>query len=294
MTLSQESVIHLIYADCSMQNEQSPLDLSDSIGKINLSGILNKTLEGTSEMLQLLEEDEATTTITNHNAIPATGQTFFDEKFKKVKSSLIILAKASHHRTFMETCLKEKNPPRNMRLWVEPHIYHSTKEVEKEWRDTLTTSSLKLLATLIKHYTKIIEEEKQTLEETLKEVPTKIKETTNKEERDTYAKIWKELRQTAQDEAKKISEDLKGTRQKKPIQRKRKREQSQEDLIPLPKRSFVEALMGFMQEYATKKQTPKNDDVPLNGGRNSSSRGKGPMNGRNYTRKVVPPQPRKP
>ena len=132
------------------------------------------------------------------------------------------------------------------------------------------------------------------MKKTLKEVPTKIKETTNKEERDTYAKIWKELRQTAQDEAKKISEDLKGTRQKKPIQRKRKREQSQEDLIPLPKRSFVEALMGFMQEYATKKQTPKNDDVPLNGGRNSSSRGKGPMNRRNYTRKVVPPQPRKP
>ena len=113
-----------------MQIKQSPVDLSDSIGKINLSGILNKTLEGTSEMLQLLEEDEATTT--NHNAIPATGQTF-DEKLKKVKSSLIILAKASHHRIFMETCLKEKNPPRNMRLWVEPHIYHSTKEVEKEW-----------------------------------------------------------------------------------------------------------------------------------------------------------------
>ena len=90
----------------SMQTEQSPVDLSDSIGKINLSGILNKTLEGTSEMLKLLEEEEATTT--NHNAIPATGQSYFDEKFKKVKSSLIILAKASHHRTFMETCLKEK------------------------------------------------------------------------------------------------------------------------------------------------------------------------------------------
>ena len=70
--------------------------------------------------------------------------------------------------------------------------------------------------------------------------------------------------------------------------------QSQEELIPQPKRSFVEALTGFMQEYATKQQPPKNDDVPLNGGRNSSSRGKGPMNGRNYIRKVAPPQPRKP
>ena len=116
-----------------------------------------------------------------------------------------------------------------------------------------TTASLKLLATLIKHYTKVIEEEKQTLEVTLKEVTTKIKETTNKEERDTYAKIWKELRQNAQDKAKKISEGLKGIRQKKLIQRKRKREQSQEDLIPQAKRSFVEALTGFMQEYATKK-----------------------------------------
>ena len=69
-----------------------------------------------------------------------------------------------------------------MRLWVEPHIYHSTREVEREWRDTLTTASLKLLATLIKHYTKVIEEEKQALEGTLKEVTTKIKETTKKRE----------------------------------------------------------------------------------------------------------------
>ena len=43
-----------------------------------------------------------------------------------------------------------------------------------------TTASLKLLATLIKHYTKVIEEEKQALEETLK-VTTKIKEITKRE-----------------------------------------------------------------------------------------------------------------
>ena len=135
-----------------------------------------------------------------------------------------------------------------MRLWVEPHIYHSTKEVEKEWRDTLTTASLKLLASLIRHYTKAIEEEKRTLEETLKEVTTKIKRTTNKEERDTYTTKWKELRQIAQDEAKKISESLKETRHKKLTQRKRKREQPHEDHTPQPKRSFVEALTGFIQK----------------------------------------------
>ena len=221
-----------------------------------------------------------------------TDESFFEDKYKKLKSSLIVLAKASHHRTFMETCLNAKTPPKNMRLWVEPHIYHSSKEVEREWRETLTTAFLKLLASLIKHYTKIIDEEKQTLEGTLKDVTTKIKHTKNKEERDTQATKWKELRQTAQDEAKKIGDDLKETRHKKLTQRKRKRERSQEDLIPQPKRSFVEALTGFMQEYATKKQTPKNGDGPPSGAGNSSSRGKGPANGRSYVKKTALPQPR--
>ena len=274
----------------SISCEESPMDISDSLGKVNLSGVLNKTLEGTSEMLKLLEDEETTTT--NQTTINQTDESFFEDKYKKLKSSLIVLAKASHHRTFMETCLNAKTPPKNMRLWVEPHIYHSSKEVEREWRETLTTASLKLLASLIKHYTKIIDEEKQTLEGTLKDVTTKIKHTKNKEERDTQATKWKELRQTAQDEAKKIGDDLKETRHKKLTQRKRKRERSQEDLIPQPKRSFVEALTGFMQEYATKKQTPKNGDGPPSGAGNSSSRGKGPANGRSYVKKTALPQPR--
>lgn len=102
----------------TIQREESAMDILDSIGKVNLSDILNKTLEGTSEMLKLLEEEETTTTN-------------FEDKYKKLK--------ASHHQTFMETCLNAKNPPRNVRLWVEPHIYHSSKEVEEEWREMLTT-----------------------------------------------------------------------------------------------------------------------------------------------------------
>ena len=127
--------------DESISREGSPMDVSDSLGKVNLSGILNKTLEGTSELLKLLEEE---TISTNQTTINQTDESFFEDKYKKLKSSLIVLVKASHHRTFMETCLNAKSPPRNMRLWVEPHIYHS-KEVEKEWRETLTTASLKLL-----------------------------------------------------------------------------------------------------------------------------------------------------
>ena len=42
----------------TIQREESPMDILDSIGKVNLGGILNKTLEGTNEMLKLLEEEE--------------------------------------------------------------------------------------------------------------------------------------------------------------------------------------------------------------------------------------------
>ena len=66
-------------------------------------------------------------------------------------------------RTFMETCMNAKIPPRNVTVGPAPHLYYSIKEVEKEWRDTLAT----ILTSLIKHYTKIIEEEKQALEEIL-------------------------------------------------------------------------------------------------------------------------------
>lgn len=55
----------------SMRIKQSPLDLSDCWQ----NQLQWQTLE---DMLRLLEDET-----TNHNAIPATGQTFFDEKLKK-------------------------------------------------------------------------------------------------------------------------------------------------------------------------------------------------------------------
>ena len=59
-------------------HEESPMDLSDSLGKVNLSGILNKTLEGTSEMLKLLEDEETTTM--NQTTINQTDESFFEDK----------------------------------------------------------------------------------------------------------------------------------------------------------------------------------------------------------------------
>ena len=195
----------------------------------------------------------------------------------------------------METCLHAKTPPRNMCLWVEPHIYHATKETEKEWRDTLVTASLKLLATLIKHYSKIIEEEKHKLDSTFK---TYLREIRDKSTRDTETQTWKNLKQHAESEAKTISEDLREQRNKKLTQRterKRKREESVEDDTPQPKKSFVDALRGLMNEYKDKpRQTqPKNEEGPQRGARNTSNKGKGPANGRSFVKKTGPWPPQR-
>lgn len=164
-------------------------ELSESVCTLNLSGILNKTIDGTSKMLKLLEEkDQSSTSLTEPKT---TNQTFLEEKSKKLKASLIILGKASHHKTFMETCL---HAPRNMCLWVEPHIYYTTKEAEREWRDTLVTASLKLLGNLVKHYSKLITEEKHILESTLEEITIHLKGISDKPTRDAETQIWKELK----------------------------------------------------------------------------------------------------
>ena len=116
-----------------------------------------------------------------------------------------------------------------------------------------------------------------------------------KQTREIHTQKWKELRKNAEDEAKTVSENLKEQRNKKLTQRKRKCEhlEEEQDLRPQPKKSFVEALTGLMEEYTNKKQQQqKNEDAPREGGRSSSNRGKGPANGRSYVKKTWPPNRR--
>ena len=78
--------------------------LSDSVTHINLSGILKKSIqpEGQKET----PVDDRLTQMAN----------FIDVRGKRLKAELTIIAKASHHKAFMETCLMRNSPPRNMSL----------------------------------------------------------------------------------------------------------------------------------------------------------------------------------
>ena len=125
--------------------------LSDSVTQINLSRVLNKTIQPEPQ-----KDGPA-------NDSPTQIISFIETKGKHLKAALTIIAKASHHKLFMETCLMRNSPPKNMSLWVQPHIYHSDLEVEKQWRDTLQ-ASLNLTTTLIKHYKKVIKNEQDELE----------------------------------------------------------------------------------------------------------------------------------
>ena len=82
------------------------------------------------------------------------------------------------------------------------------------------TASLKLL---VKHYSIIINEEKQKLESTLNEVTTYLKSIKDKPSRDAETQHWKELKNSAESEAKTVSENLKEQRNKKLTQKREKK-----------------------------------------------------------------------
>ena len=81
--------------------------LSDSVTHINLSGILNKSIQPEGQK-ETPVDDRLTQTTQTAN--------FIDVRGKRLKAELTIIAKASHHKAFMETCLVRNSPPRNMSL----------------------------------------------------------------------------------------------------------------------------------------------------------------------------------
>ena len=82
--------------------------LSDSVTQINL---LNKTIQPESQRDSPVDDG------------PAQAMTFIETKGKRLKAALTIIAKASHHKNFMETCLIRNSSPKNISLWVQPRIY---------------------------------------------------------------------------------------------------------------------------------------------------------------------------
>ena len=271
--------------------------LSDSVTQNNLSGILNKSIQ--AEPQGDSPVDEGPTQITS----------FLETRGKRLKAALTIIAKASHHKTFMETCLmRNRSPPRNMSLWVQLHIYHSDPDVEKQWRDTLHQASLNLTTTLIEHYKKVIKNEQDTSEKLKKEITDYLKHLTGASREEEIAK-WKQQSKTAEEEARKLSESLKESRDSK-LFRKRKRTDSMSNLMPStsrqallpnppkqpnlqihPPTDLLQAPAGLVNMFSKNgpEQQQQQRQPQYQPQLQYSTRGKGSANGRGFPRKGVPP-----
>ena len=152
---------------------------------------------------------------------PPEAPSSFQPLTKRLKAALIIIAKASYHKTFVETCLTRNQPPKGMKLWSEPHIYHSNNQIEKEWRQILEAASLSLLSALIRHYTSVIREEKQTIRELEEQADKIIRESPDQE---TKQSEWIASCTEATAEAKTLS-DRGTTRRKGEETNKKKKNQ---------------------------------------------------------------------
>ena len=270
--------------------------LSSSFENLDLDGILDETIEGTSDILGDLEETQAQNKELEDQLLDK-----ITEKGKRWKASLIILAKANHHKNFMETCLKNKNPPKSMSLWCKPHIYHSNSDTEREWKDTLQTASLKLVSILVKHHTRIIRKEKQTMQEVMSTVNTTIQAVTESETKQLLLHTWSSMKKQATEEAKTLSESLRASRESKLAPRKRKRSVHDEsrDFPEIPRKNSrledeqMKAMAKLFELYQKNENAPRQPDRPsYHQDRRAPTyrdryqgRGKEPDSGRDYPRK---------
>ena len=110
--------------------------LSDSVTHINLSGILNKSI-------QLQPEAQIETPVDERLALTQTTN-FIEVRGKRLRAALTIIAKASHHKAFMETCPHEKfTTQKHVPLGPTTHLPHQSrcgKAVEGHPPPSLTQS----------------------------------------------------------------------------------------------------------------------------------------------------------
>ena len=195
-----------------------------------------------------------------------------------------------------------------MSLWVQPHIYHSDPEVEKQWRDTLHQASLDLTTTLVEHYKRVIKKEQDTLEKIKVEITNYLKHLTGTPREEEISK-WKQQSKIAEEEARKLSESLRESRDSK-LYRKRKSTDSTSNLVPNtsrqallpnppkqpnlqmhPPTDLLQALTGLVNTFSKNGQEQQRQQRQLQHQPQlqQSARGKGPANGRGFPRKGVPP-----
>ena len=249
-----------------------PLDLqtpTSQMDQLNLSGVLNQTIEGTTERMEALAIQPMETDTQERQSFP------HEAELKQLKGLLTIIAKASHHKTFMEICLNKGEAPRAMVPQIKPHIYHTNQTTERLWRQTLQQASLNLVSTLINHHASIIRETTKSLRELEQEMRSKL------EGQPERIETWKIKSQEALQAVNKLSEELKASRESK-LNPTRKRTSQECGLDACPSSTkrvrHAEDVETIIRRVLSQ---PKNGNRPPRGAWKGRGRGKGRGGGRN-------------
>lgn len=271
--------------------------LSDSLEDLEISAFLETTIEGTSQLMANLSQP--TQTQTQQDDLEDEDEELMAtilEKGKRLKASFIIMAKANHHKNFMETCLQNDKPPQSMTLWCKPHVYHTNSEVERQWRDTLHSASLKLVSILIKHHSKTVQTERKIMEEIQEEMKQTIKNIKKPTIQLKAKQTWNQIVTAAKEETKTIQDDLKKTRENKLNPRKRRRPETEGDHDDRHEKApkleaqsdILQSLGNLFAQLQKNGQAPRQPDHTYREERRNypyKGRGKDRANGREYPRK---------
>ena len=85
---------------------------------------------------------------------------------KKYHRNTTTLITAQHHLEFLQTCAKEKITPKGLRLNFSPHIYQAKNtNVNNTIKKIIEDTQILLLATIIEHFTDILNEHLESMQE---------------------------------------------------------------------------------------------------------------------------------
>jgi len=123
-----------------------------------------------------------------------------------MKTSLLLMTKADHHRAALKESLRTNKFPKGLTVHIQPHILEPDAVVLAEWSTAHTDFTRTLIQTLIRHYEKLVKIEREKQDSQRKQMLERIEQTQlSTKDAEYLNRLWKEETATAFADAKKYA-----------------------------------------------------------------------------------------
>ena len=136
-----------------------------------------------SQLLAGDEEEEILNWVETLNPSPTTPDKVQQlkkeilEHSKEMKTSLLLMTKADHHRAALKESLRTNKFPKGLTVHIQPHILGPDPVVLAEWSTAHTDFTRTLIQTLIRHYEKLVKIEREKQDSQRKQMLERIEQT---------------------------------------------------------------------------------------------------------------------